>query len=443
MRHLVTLVLCLAFIACTVAEIPGDASEGGAALDPKAGTVNSRAKDGVCEPGSEPVKAEKIDPEKLTPCECKNGGKARCAPKDRLPETLVNQLDDCDGGAGSCVPDTVIASGGAPLGECKSAGKSGRCLSLCVPRVAENLKYLTRGDGDSCPEDERCIPCVDPLTGEATGICNIDSIEEGSTVCRASGTAAAGSGIDIKPGEKVTCPFSGTPGDPNRFPTCGTGGRCLENALVPADIAKRLSSCPAAEGKPGLCIPEIYVVEKGKHLPGKCSSFAGIEGRCFSMVFKDVQEQSDVLAQDACKADERCLPCFNPATGKPTGACESVECDKASTEAIALKECCNRQGAMRGKCVPSTDVPSEYQKRLLRHQCDKGDLCAPSDQIDTDGKAVRCASDAEPGVCVSDCINIGLFEGIFISRGSCRADQKCIPCKGPLGRPTGAPGCPK
>lgn len=447
MRFLVSLLFCGSFIACSVAEIPGTPAATGVGAGEKSGSVNTKAKGGQCEAGSAPVKAEAIDPTTLAACACAAGGKARCAPKDRLPDTLTAHLEDCDNTAGSCVPDTIIASRGAPLGECKAAGKPGRCLSLCVPKVSENLEYLTRGDEDACPEDERCIPCVDPLTGDATGICSIESIEEGSITCRASGTAAAGSGVDIKPGETVSCPFDpakSTPGDPARFPACGTGGRCLENALVPADIATRLDSCPAEGGKPGLCLPEIYVTEKGKHLPTTCSSFAGIEGRCFSNVFKDVQEQSDILQQDVCKADERCVPCFNPSSGKETGACKTVSCDAPKKTAVVLEECCNRKGANRGKCVPSKDIPADYQSRLKQFECDSGSLCAPSDQIDTDAKTVPCSSDGDPGVCVSDCIDIGFFEGIFVGRsGSCRTDQNCIPCAGPLGRPTGAPGCAK
>lgn len=445
-------VVSFSLVACGVAEIPGtgeSTSKKKGSSDP---TSSTSAKVEACEPGSERSKPEKLDPSTLSACECKAGGKARCAPKSKMPVTLVNHLSDCDDGAGACVPDTQIANGGAPLTECKSAGKAGRCLSLCLPEVSSNLQYLTRGDADACSEDERCIPCVDPLTGDATGICDLDTTVGSTNECLPTGTAAAGSAIGAKQDEVVTCPFDATkstPGDPNRFPSCGTpgsnntGGRCLENSLVPADIATRLGSCAAEGGKPGLCIPEIYVTEKGKHLPTTCSSFAGIEGRCFSNVFKDVDQQKEILQQDACAADEKCLPCFNPANGQPTGACKTVECDAPKATAIALAACCNKNGQTRGKCVPKDDIPSAYQERLDNWECNKKtELCVPDDNIDINQKPVPCDADGDPGVCVSDCVDIGFFEGLLIDRGSCRADQQCIPCSHPItGKPTGAPGC--
>ncbi|MFO0738976.1 MAG: hypothetical protein U0270_23980 [Labilithrix sp.] len=441
----VVAVVCFSLAACGVAEIPGS----GATLTDKKGTSKTTAKVEACQAGTERAQPEKLDPASLKSCECRAGGKARCAPKSKLPATLANHLDDCDQGTGACVPDKQIANGGAPLTECKSAGKAGRCLSLCLPEVASNVQYLTRGDGDACDEDERCIPCVDPLTGDATGICDLDTTVGSTNECLPTGTAKAGSAIDAKAGETVTCPFDpakNTPGDVNRFPSCGpsgSGGRCLENSLVPSDIATRLGSCEAEGGKPGLCVPEVYVKEKGKHLPTTCSSFAGIEGRCFSTVFKDVDQQKDILQQDACAADERCLPCFNPANGQPTGACKTVECDAPKKAAVALEACCKKAGDTRGKCVPKKDIPANYQPRLKNWECDRAtELCVPDDNIDINAKAVPCDADGDAGVCVSDCVNIGFFEGLLIDRGSCRADQQCVPCVHPLsGKPTGAPGC--
>lgn len=450
MRGIVTFLVCSVLIACGVAEIPGTGTNPQA--DGKDKTKTSSANVEACAPGTERMKAEKIDPASLKACACAAGGKARCAPRKKLPVTLVNHLDDCEdatGAPGACVPDTVIASGGAPLKECKFSGRPGRCLSLCIPDVSAHPDYFTRGEGDACPEDERCIPCEDPLTGKASGICGLDTTVGSTNECLPTGTAAAGSAIDAKDGEVVTCPFDpskATPGDVGRFPACGPdgqGGRCLENGLVPADIATRLSSCDAGAGKPGLCVPEVYVKEKGKHLPTKCSSFAGIEGRCFSTVFKDVDQMKDILHQEKCAADERCLPCFNPANGQPTGACKTVECDHPETAAVPLDSCCKKAGETRGKCVPKSDIPAAYQPRLKNWECDRQtELCVPSDNIDIEQKPVPCQADGEDGVCVSDCVNIGFFEGLLIDRGSCRADQQCVPCVHPLrGTPTGAPGC--
>lgn len=448
MRLFLAFAASLSLIACSVAEIPGDGSATNAAAATTANaasTATTDAQEVTCPAGETKVTPGPIDPNSLTACACAAGGKARCAPKSKLPSSLINHLDSCDdgtgAGAGACVPDTVISSGGAPLTQCKASGGGGRCLSLCVPEVSQNQQYLTRGDSNECADDERCIPCLDPLSGEATGICDVETALHGDEQCIATGTAPAGSGVAATPGETLTCPFSGTPGNPDLFPQCDTGGRCLENSLVPSDLASRLDTCDAGSGKAGLCVPEVYVTEKGKHLPTKCSSFAGIEGRCFSTVFKDVAAQKDFLKQDDCQADERCLPCFNPADGAPTGVCTTVSCDKSTTQPPALKDCCNSHGQDRGKCIPKTDVPASVQDRLSKHECDNTQLCVPSDNINTDLQPVACDAGGGAGVCVSDCVELGFFEGLFIDRGSCREDQNCIPCESG-GQPTGAPGCP-
>ena len=186
------------------------------------------------------------------------------------------------------------------------------------------------------------------------------------------------------------------------------------------------------------------MTEKGKHLPTACTSFAGIEGRCFSTVFKDVNEQKDFLKQDVCQTDERCLPCFNPADGQPTGACTTVSCDASKTQPPTLKACCQSHGEMRGKCIPKTDVPSTIQDRVEVHECDKtSQLCVPTDNINTDLEPVACDAGGGAGVCVSDCVDIGFFEGLFISQGSCRDDQDVHPVQRTAGEAlTGAPaGC--
>jgi hypothetical protein len=417
------------FAACTVADIPGQAAP--SSSEPAAEQVVSA--DAVC--AAAQTKLEPQDPGALAKCECKSGGAARCVPTTKMPATLSDQLEKCDSDRGACVPDTIIASGGKPPPTCSSKGKEGRCLSMCVPLVAKYAAtILTRGDGDACPTDERCVPCENPLDGTPTGICDIGKPAPASCVAGA-GTGTPGSGIGATPGEPITCPFTGTPADVNRFPACGQGGRCLDANLVSDPrIAARLARCDK-----GLCVPEVYVKEKGQHLPTACTSFAGIEGRCFSTVFKDVSNELDFLQQDACTAAERCVPCFNPATGAPTGACDTVSCDRARATPRPLRDCCGSHG----KCVPLKDVPVSFQSRLSAQGCTAGaELCAPSDNLDPNTKPVICAADGGKGVCVSNCVEFGFLADLILDRGSCRSDQTCVPCKDPTnGAPTNAPGC--
>ena len=115
------------------------------------------------------------DPTKFPKCACAaKGGEARCIPKDKVPGNVSSQLDTCDeGGPGVCVPDPLVKSGGAAPPTCKSPFGEGRCMSVCVPEVAEK-KDLLNAVRRLCDADERCVPCKNPLKGgEPTGVCEI------------------------------------------------------------------------------------------------------------------------------------------------------------------------------------------------------------------------------------------------------------------------------
>jgi hypothetical protein len=416
-------------VACSVADMPGTTpglDENGDALSARSATSAGCL-----------TKLTPMDPASLTPCECKAGGKARCVKVSNLPASLSSELEKCNDDDGACVPDTIIAGGEKAVTSCSQKGKPGKCLSLCVPLVAKYAAaYLTRGDGDACPSDERCVPCENPLDGTSTGVCDIGKDPPAS--CKAG--ADAGTGIGVKPGEEISCPFTGTKADVTRFPACGEGGRCVDASLI-ADprVASRLATCPT-----GLCVPEVYVAEKGSHLPTACTSLAGIEGRCFSTLFEDVAAEKDILPQTAqCTTTERCVPCFDPATNAPTGACSTVSCDAPKTTPPTLKDCCKENGKFRGKCIPTADVPASAKERLDTHQCKAGaELCVPTDNLDPSVPVQTCAATGGRGVCVSNCIHTDFLEDLLLDQGSCRSDQTCIPCVDPTtGQPSGAPGC--
>lgn len=390
-----------------------------------------------------------VDITKLNACACKPGGKAHCVATSSMPQGFSKLLEPCDG-AGACVPDTIL-QGEVPK-KCASSGDEGRCLSLCVPNVAEYADTLTRGDGDVCPADERCIPCINPATSKPTGICEIGKAP--ADECGQSkvdlGAIPTGASTTVD-GEQVTCPFRGKPMDVSSYNVCAPGGRCLKETQLDnmvkdpkkrQQLKDRLATCDAGVG---FCVPEEYLKEYGQHLPTECRSVAGIEGRCFSTVFKDIAAKKDLLHQDACNDHERCIPCFNPATGEPTGACKTVSCDQPKTAtAPQLKDCCEKDGQMRGKCIAKTDVPTQYQSRLETHECNSdGELCAPSDNLNPNVKPVICDAIGDgKGVCVSDCIAFRFVEKILTSRGSCNSAQTCVPCIHPRTKePTGAPGC--
>lgn len=423
--------------ACSVASIPGGDAAEARAGDGGRSSPTSTAVD-CAQRGY-----EEEDVTKLSACECKGGGQAHCVAKTKIPDGIESVLMECDGAAGACIPDTLLA-GKLPT-TCESAAGEGRCLSLCVKKVAEVAGALDRGKGDACPADERCVPCVNPSTGERTGICDLGK-KPSAEECAAGITGAV-----TPEGKPVTCPFTGTPADVTGFTQCAPGGRCVKEAQIDAmlkdetkraELKKRLDGCDGD----GLCVPEEYIREYTQHKPTRCTSFAGIEGRCFSTVFKDIQAQREVLQKDVCQELERCVPCFNPATGEPTGACTTVSCDAAvTTTAPTLKDCCNLGGKTQGKCLLRSDVPTKFHPRLSNRECSPStELCVPSENLDPNAKPIGCSAglSGSRGVCVSDCIQFGFLESIVLGRGVCPAQHTCVPCVDPKsGLPTGAPGC--
>jgi hypothetical protein len=416
-------------VACSIAEIPGTGAAPQVQTDVPSG----------CEAAG--AKLEKLDLATLNACTCSAGGKAHCVAKTQMPASLSKQLADCDGTSGACVPDSILASGGE-LAPCKTSGVDGRCVSLCVPKVATYAEALTRGDGETCAADERCVPCTTP-DGSSSGVCEIGRPPPSGC---AGSPDAGGAAAPGEPGA-VSCPFTGTELDVSQMPVCAPGGRCVSQAFLEAamvdpktrsEIFARLASCAT-----GLCVPEEYLRKYGQHKPKACSSFAGIEGRCLSTVFKDVGAQKDLLQRDTCTENERCVPCFNPANGAPTGACSTVSCDAATKAPPTLAECCRKGGQMRGKCVPKKDVPTQLQERLSEHECDGAtELCVPTENLDVSAVPQTCSASSDKGVCVSDCVELSFFEGLFVAQGTCPDAKRCVPCINPTTmQPTGVPGC--
>lgn len=426
-----TFILAVLGAACSVASIPGMSDAPSTGVAPASSVVCGGAE------------YEKEDVSKLSACECKAGGKAHCVAKSKIPDSVEPVLNECDGAAGMCIPDTLL-EGKAPT-TCETSGGEGRCLSLCVKKVGELAEALDRGKGDVCPADERCVPCINPTNNQPTGICDLGR-KPAAGECQTAPPATTDEGAP------VSCPFNGTPKDVSPYPVCAPGGRCVKTSFIdttltdPAkrdELKKRLNKC---EGETGLCVPEEYIREYTQHLPTSCTSFAGIEGRCFSTVFKDIDAHKELLQRDRCAAEERCIPCFNPATGEPTGACTTVSCDQPKTTTKpSLKDCCRKGGKTQGKCVPKTDVPSQFQSRLNDFECDnQTELCVPAENLDPNTTPITCATSVggHRGVCVSDCIEFRLIEAIVLGRSSCPEQHTCVPCVDPKsGAPTGAPGC--
>jgi hypothetical protein len=369
------------------------------------------------------------DPSTLTAC-CEDWvGGAHCLPDDVIPTELAGVLAPCAGG-GQCVPDPFIETGGVftPPTCVSLSGADGRCLSGCVPQVKDYWGILPQ---DDCAEDERCVPCVNPIDGTETGICNLAFTCEGGQ---------GGDDDDDDPAG-VTCPHEGPPViDPSGLPSCAADAHCLSNALVPAEMAAQLAACPDGQS---MCVPDVFISAGGNFIPPTCESVAGAEGRCLSTALPAVQEQAALLPQSTCGATELCVPCFSPLDSTETGACR-LSCDPGPSEGPSqLPACCDG----RGTCVPEA-AAGDQADQLGEDVCppDQGLLCAPNVFLDDAYTPPTCETgliqalfgeEFAEGRCLPECLPA--VDNFLIGQDDCEDGSKCAPCLNPLtGEPSGA-----
>jgi hypothetical protein len=250
--------------------------------------------EGNCGP---PSGGPAIDPSFLPACPeemCASGG--RCVPNSFLPPGATGMLGPCDGNS-TCVPDKFVAAGGEVVPQsCRSvADAEGRCISRCVPAVAEQSDLLPQ---DVCDDDELCVPCFDPRTGESTGACTLS--------------------CDM-PTE-----------DPVSFPECCEGiGRCVPEQSVPEDFRDQLPE-DSCEASGSLCAPVKFVAEPD-YTPPSCTPALAVDipgldlgehGACIARcVAIHGNPLAEVLGQSSCDPGEVCAPCTDP-FGEPTGVCD-------------------------------------------------------------------------------------------------------------------------
>jgi hypothetical protein len=262
---------------------------GGVALANEGGGGDDAKDDGEpapdCEPGPPP-----IDPADLAPCPsyiCEIGG-AHCVPKGLVPADQTDLLAECNKDM-FCVPDPLIETMGKLEPKVCTAvmGLEGRCLSPCIPQVADSAGYLEQ---DICESTELCVPCFDPLTTESTGACDLT--------------------CDPGPSEVA----------PEPLPTCcpGGDGTCVPGELVPAGQAGSLAQdvCPDS-GQ--LCVPNEMLDPNYAYqpcAPDELFQFLGIdEGNCIPKCVDAVKG----IGSGSCPSGYACAPC--DALGEATGAC--------------------------------------------------------------------------------------------------------------------------
>ena len=382
-----------------------------------------------------------VDPNTFPACSPACGG-SHCVPAALVPPAQQSQLTKCpstNGEPGYCAPDSLVQTGGNGLPPtCTSvAGAEGRCLSTCIPLVAEKANVLPRA---TCGENERCAPCFDPTAADPTaptGACSIacDKPKAPPTVLK--------------------CPYDGQKlVDPNVFPECAPacgGAHCVPAALVPVGQQSQLAACPG-----GFCTPDTLAESGGQAVPPSCTSVGGAEGRCLSTCLPLVASKAALLPRDSCGDNERCVPCFDP-TGTdptaPTGAC-SIACDKPKQPPLVLA--CPYTGAPLidpnvfgpcgpacngAHCVPADLVPASQRSQLAA--C-PGGYCTPDAISQTANRYVppTCQPFDDPaseGRCQSKCLPAVASQASQLHQATCGADELCAPCTDPFkGTSTGA-----
>lgn len=104
----------------------------------------------------------------------------QCVPSNLVPADQADRFgeDECpqDGGELICVPDVFLGGTYTPV-PCETGFisflfgdeyKPGACLPECLPDV-DSAPFLGQ---DGCPEENKCVPCLDPQSGENSGACD-------------------------------------------------------------------------------------------------------------------------------------------------------------------------------------------------------------------------------------------------------------------------------
>lgn len=414
---------CLAAVHAQLDVLPVDVCDEGElcapCYDPSTHELTAACKTNACDapPSEEPdycaldyANHPAVDVSKLATCPesvCSAGG-AHCIATGSIPEDKRDQLADCDE-TSKCVPDEVLLTAGNTVPEtCRAnGGVEGRCQSTCLPEVGKNAKLLERAD---CALGQVCVPCFDPSNDNRdTGACS-------TSLCDAPKEAP----VNVCKLDYDAHPLA----DPNKLnacpsAVCPTGNAHCVGIDNPTEQQKKLASC----GDGTSCVPDKLIRTGGNRPTDKCVVFEGkAEGRCQSLCLPDVEKQKDALEQASCAEDERCVPCFDPRTGKDTGAC-SGNCDEPVQAPYKFDECCEGFAT----CVPAGSVLES--KRGNFKTCEgTTSLCVPDEYIDNPNYELACQDDmGAPGACVSSCLNnvdlVGKVDG------QCPTHSLCVPCR--------------
>jgi hypothetical protein len=234
-----------------------------------------------------------------------------------------------------------------------------------------------------------------------------------------------------KVSEVRTCSGAFAKPDMSTLTACGDGkGHCYGSAKT------SLTGLPDCAGGSEACIPDKVLEANGATLKS-CKFFIGDKpGVCMSTILKDVAAHQDELKQDACDADERCVPCINPLDGTETHACDATgvyEDDCKGGAAAQQDSCCHGQGV----CISPDAVPADSRGDMSPDICSGGQMCAPAALVD--GTPEHCTALGLSGVCIDICFARMLGPSAPVLRGGCSPTAVCLPCV--VGKSKNVPGC--
>jgi len=329
-----------------------------------------------------------------------------CIPTELVPDDQRQLLgpDTCGGGDALCAPDALLDPDGYVAPTCLGPGnQEGRCLADCLPQVAEQGGLLAQG---SCDDAHSCVPCYDPLSGEATGICSL-------------------------------------PGDPGPllppmpYERCCEGtGTCVPGELVPVEQRDLLGEDTCAQATPNMCTPNAFLAPD--YVPPACDGAGDLEGRCLSTCLPLVADQIELLSQADCEDVQACVPCYDPFSGEATGACSLPGDPGPAGPPVTFAKCCEIQGRQEGTCIPAELLPEAQVDSLPQESCAEDTQRCVHESLLVDPPVAPPTCSAGffgEGRCLRECMVEGGLAGL-VSQQDCADNDLCVPCS-ILGNPTG------
>ena len=246
---------------------------------------------------------------------------------------------------------------------------------------------------------------------------------------------------------------------------CSYGpSHCVPKSALPPALDSAFAACTGG----GLCVPDPIIAKGSEYIPTPCTTkiLKTLQGVCLSQCITLVSSnpQKSVLKPETCGQGELCVPCIDPLTMQPTGACSitSLVCgdggavDSGKTDGggpmcpytgpplidpTTFPQC--SPTCAGAHCMPASLVPASDQSQLAScTSMGTPGFCAPDTLISSAGyglpKTCKSVASSE-GRCLSTCLPAIQAQQQLLPQDVCAADERCAPCYDPVAA-TGACG---